>query len=191
MKGETIRAFVALELDSTSTRRVARVADRLRMGSGAPSATWIPVSKMHVTLKFMGELAVEAAAPLGEALRPVAELSAAPTPCPFRLDAFPSVEEARIVVVELDDQSGQLSRLAERVTKLASRHGVPKDDERFRPHVTLARLKRTYDARRWFRPDLAEGAGNCKASHLTLYRSEPGPNGSTYTQLARFAFDSQ
>ena len=38
-KTATIRAFVALDLDPMSLRRVVRVADRLRMGSGAPSAT--------------------------------------------------------------------------------------------------------------------------------------------------------
>ena len=37
-KTATLRAFVALDLDPMSLRRVVRVADRLRMGSGAPSA---------------------------------------------------------------------------------------------------------------------------------------------------------
>ena len=70
---ETLRAFVALELDAPSSRRIGRVSDRLRMGSGAPSATWTPAPKMHVTLKFLGDLALEDVAPLGQALRPIAE----------------------------------------------------------------------------------------------------------------------
>ncbi|MDP9151129.1 MAG: RNA 2',3'-cyclic phosphodiesterase [Myxococcota bacterium] len=190
MKGATIRAFVALDLDATSIRRVVRVADRLRMGSGAPSATWTSVPKLHVTLKFMGELAANAAAPLGMALRALAEGKAAPPPCSLRLGAFPSVEEARVVVVELEDCSGQIAKLADRVARLSAKHGVPREEQRFRPHVTLARLKRPYDARRWIRADLAEGAGDCKASHLTLYQSESGPSGTAYTPLARFPFDA-
>ncbi|MDP9037382.1 MAG: RNA 2',3'-cyclic phosphodiesterase [Myxococcota bacterium] len=189
MKGTTIRAFVALDLDTTSVRRVIRVADRLRMGSGAPSATWTSAPKLHLTLKFMEELATDAAAPLATALRALAEGKAAPAPCAFRLDAFPSVEEARIVVVELADRSGELSKLADRVAKLCAKHGVPREEQPLRPHVTLARLKRPYDARRWIRPDLAERAGDCKASHLTLYQSEPATSGAVYTPLARFRFD--
>src|SRR5258708_16444592 len=106
---QAIRAFVALDLDPTSVRRIARIADRLRMGSGAPSATWTPVTRMHVTLKFMAALPVDLVAPLGSAMRPLVEGKTAPRPSPVRLDAFPTVEHARIIVAELEDQSARLA----------------------------------------------------------------------------------
>jgi 2'-5' RNA ligase len=187
-KAATLRAFVALDLDPMSLRRVVRVADRLRMGSGAPSATWVPGPKMHVTLRFMGALPVDAVAPLGKALRALAEGKAAPRPCALRLAAFPSVEDAEIIVVELDDAGGGVGKLAEKVDKLASKLGMTRDARPFRPHVTLARLKRAYDSRRWLRQELVDGAGECRASSMTLYRSDPGEDGSTYVPLARFEF---
>jgi RNA 2',3'-cyclic 3'-phosphodiesterase len=185
---QTIRAFVALDLDSTSLRRVARVADRLRMGSGAPSATWTPPARMHVTLKFMAELPVDTVAPLAESLRSLVEHKSAPKPGPFRLGSFPTLEQARVVVAELHDASGSLAKLAEKVDKLAHKHGITRDARPFRPHVTLARLKRPYDARRWLRPELAEGAGECRAASLTLFRSELGGPESKHVLLARFLF---
>jgi RNA 2',3'-cyclic 3'-phosphodiesterase len=185
---ETLRAFVALDLDSTSVRRVARVADRLRMGSGAPSATWTLPTRMHVTLKFVAELPVDVASPLAESLRPLADGKTAPSPCTFRLDAFPAPANARVVVVELQDVSGELVKLAEKVDKLASKHGIAREERRFRPHVTLARLKRPYDARRWLRPELAENAGECKVVSLTLFRSELKSAGTEHVALARFEF---
>jgi 2'-5' RNA ligase len=185
-KAETIRAFVALDLDSMGLRRVARVADRLRMGSGAPSASWTASTKMHVTLKFMGALQADAVVPFGQALRELVEESTPLAgPYPLRLAAFPSPAHAHVIVVELDDASGALGKLAEKIDKLAAKHGVPREDRPFRPHVTLARLKLTYDARRWLRPELAEGA-ECRAARVTLYRSELGSEGSTYTPLASF-----
>lgn len=187
-KKEAIRAFAALDLDATSLRRVVRLADRLRMGSGAPSAVWTPAGNMHVTLKFMGALPLAAVAPLGKALRPLAEGKEAPPPSPLRLTAFPSPEDARIVVAELEDPGGAIAKLAARVEKLALKHGLEKDDRPYRPHVTLARLKLPYDTRRWLRPALAEGTSPCRASALTLYRSEPGPEGSVYVPLARWPF---
>jgi 2'-5' RNA ligase len=187
-KPAAIRAFAALDLDSMSLRRVARVADRLRMSSGAPSATWTAPSKMHVTVKFMGELPLDAVESLGEAMRPLVEGHPAPPASPLRLAAFPRTADARVVVVELDDASGTMAALAEKIDKLAGKHGVPKEERRFRPHVTLARLKLTYDARRWLRPELTEGAGECRVTSLTLYRSDLGSDGSTYTPLARFEF---
>jgi RNA 2',3'-cyclic 3'-phosphodiesterase len=187
-KKEAIRAFAALDLDTTSLRRVVRLSDRLRMGSGAPSASWTPAAKMHVTLKFMGDLPLDAVVPLGQAIRALAEGLPAPAPCALRLAAFPSTEDARIVVAELEDPGGAMGKLAAKIEKLASKHGVPKDDRAFRPHVTLARLKLAYDARRWLHPGLADGAGACRAQALTLYRSDAGPEGSVYVPLARWEF---
>jgi 2'-5' RNA ligase len=187
-KDETIRAFVALDLDTVSLRRVARVADRLRMGSGAPSATWTPSAKMHVTLKFMGALSVDAVTPLGKALGTLVAGKRTPRPGTFRLDAFPSVEEAELVVAELEDPFGDLRKLALAVDKIAGKHGYSSETRPLRPHVTLARLKRPYDTRRWLRPEVAGGTDECKAAAMTLYRSELGAEGSRYVTLARHEY---
>jgi RNA 2',3'-cyclic 3'-phosphodiesterase len=184
---QTIRAFVALELDTASLRRVIRVADCLRTGSGAPSATWTPAAKVHVTLTFLGSVSLDRAEPLAKALARLAE-EGPPKSCAIRLGAFPDVEEARIIVVELKDETGALARLAEKVDRSARKLGVPADERPFRPHVTLARLKRPYDARRWLRQDIAEAAGECAASSITLFRSDLGAEGSEYTPLARLPF---
>ena len=189
MGTEKVRAFVALDLDPTSVRRVARVADRLRMSSGAPSATWTPPAKMHVTLKFLGEIPADAVAGVGKALGAMVDPKAPPPPVGFRLEAFPSTADAQVVVVELDDPQATLKRLAERVEKIASKHGVPVEARPFRPHVTLARLKRPYDARRWLRDDLATGAGECAVRSLVLYRSDLGKGGSVYVPLAKFDYE--
>jgi|GEM_PF-603083 len=188
--GERFRAFVAIDLEPMSLRRVARVADRLRMGSGAPSASWTAPAKMHVTMKFLGDdFPLDAVAALGQALAPLADGQAPPPACPFRLDAFPSSEHARVIVVELDDAAGVWAKLAGQVDRLAAKHGVAREKRPFRPHVTIARLKRPYDARRWLRPELTEGVGDCKAASLTLYRSQlGGAEGSVYVPLAQFAF---
>jgi 2'-5' RNA ligase len=187
-KTERIRAFVALDLDAMSLRRIVRTSDRLRMASGAPAATWTAADKMHVTLKFAGQLDVAAAAPIGQALRKLAEGKPAPAACAVKLDAFPKMAHASIVVAELVDAAGDITKLAVAVDKLTSKYGVAKEDRPFRPHVTLARLKRPYDARKWLRADIAEAAGDCRCASLTLYRSDLKPEGSVYVPLATFTF---
>jgi 2'-5' RNA ligase len=184
-KNPSIRAFVALDLDPVSVRRVARISDRLRMGSGAPSATWTRPEKFHLTLKFIGELPLDGVAWLAKALAVLAVGKNAPRPGTFRLDAFPSVEEAEIVVAVLQDPFGDLRMLALALDEIASKHGCPTEARPFRPHVTLARLKRPYDTRRWLRPELAEGADECRVTAVTLYRSDVSGEGVTYVPLAR------
>jgi 2'-5' RNA ligase len=186
----TLRAFVALDLDPTSVRRVARVADRLRMGSGAPSAAWTPSAKIHVTVKFLGIIARDLVDPLSEEIGRLATGKAAPSPGGFGLHAFPSPEAAELVVALLADPRGEVTRLATRVEKIASKHGVPAESREFRPHVTLARLKMPYDVRRWLRPDLAPGTDACRVSRLTIFESRPGDQGTTYVPLATFPYET-
>ncbi len=188
-RGETLRAFAALDLDATSVRRVARVSDRLRMASGAPSASWTPPDKLHVTLKFMGDLPVDAVAEVGTALGELVVAGRPPRPGTCTLEAFPSAEDAQVVVLEFADPDGDLAKLAKKLDKVAARHGVSREARAFRPHVTLARLKRAFDARRWLRPDLAETAGESVGARLALYRSDLGAakdGGSLYVPLAIF-----
>ena len=185
---ETIRAFVALDLGSTSARRLARIAEHLRMASGAPGATWTPPHKMHVTLRYIEKLPASTVPALAAALAGVASGKRPPRPGLFRLEAFPSAVEARVVVVELEDPARGLARMAGGVERIASRFGIAGNRHEFRPHVTLARLKRPYDARRWLRPELAANVGEFSTVRLTLYRSILGSGGSTYEPLARFDF---
>ncbi|HEX8796505.1 MAG TPA: RNA 2',3'-cyclic phosphodiesterase [Polyangiaceae bacterium] len=181
---------MALDLDAMSLRRIVRTSDRLRMASGAPAATWTTGDKMHITLKFAGQLDAAAAVPIGQALRTLAEGQPAPAPCKVKLDAFPKMQHANIVVAELVDAAGDIAKLATAVDKLTAKHGVAKEARPFRPHVTLARLKRPYDARKWLRDDIAEAAGECRCASLTLYRSDLEADGSVYVPLATFAFAS-
>lgn len=187
---DTIRAFVALDLDAKSVRRVVRLADRLRMASGAPSATWTPQDSVHLTLKFMASLPAAAVAPLGKALAPLVD-GGSPQPGTCCLKAFPSVEQASVIAIELADPRGDLAKLAAKVEKLTSRHGVAREARAFVPHVTIARLKRPYDSRRWLKPELAEAAGEFNVARLTLYRSDLGASkqgGSIYVPLASFDY---
>jgi 2'-5' RNA ligase len=185
---EVIRAFVALDLEPMSLRRVVRLSDRLRMASGAPSAVWVPGPKMHVTVKFVAELPTAVVPALSRDLAALVAATAAPAPCSLRLDAFPSAKDAHTVVVELLDDRGELAKLAAKVEKLTSKHDVPVEKRAYRPHVTLARLKLAYDSRKWLRPEIAEIAGECRAAAMTLYRSVLGAEGATYEVLGRFAW---
>jgi len=150
---------------------------------------------MHVTVKFASELPVDTAEPLGAALAPLAAAFAAAPAYPLRLEAFPTARHARVVVLELADASGVLQGLAASIDELFATYRVPKEDRPFRPHLTLARLKRPFDARRWLGAQSAELASSepgrvtsARVTALTLYRSKLGANGSSYVALARHTF---
>jgi 2'-5' RNA ligase len=184
----SIRAFVALDLDEASTLSATRVVDRLRNAGGAPSATWTASDKMHVTLKFAGALPVEAVEPIKVALAPLAVAPRLPWTCPLAICAFPVIERARVLILELaDDEASTLARLAAALDERFATFGVAREERAFRPHITLARLKRPHNARRWLHDERAGLPGTCTLTALTFYRSDLRPEGPVHTPLARFA----
>jgi 2'-5' RNA ligase len=185
---DAIRAFVALELDAMSVRRLLRVEEHLRGASGAPSATYATAANLHLTLKFMAELTPEAAGQLGPRLGALTAGRSGPSTSDLRLEAFPSADCAEVIVVALGDPEGALAGLARETEAVAALFGIPLEARAFKPHVTIARLKRAYDARRWLGPAVPIQVGECRAVRLTLFRSEPTTSGPSYVPLARHEF---
>ena len=189
-KTEAIRAFVALDLDPMSLRRVVRVADRLRMGSGAPSASWTSAGKMHVTLKFMEPLPARSgrAARAGAALARRGQAGPRAVRRSASRRSLPS-EDARIVVVELDDPRRR-RRQARREDRKAR---VQVRCTEGRPRVPAARDAGEAQAPVRRAPVATAGAHRRRRRVPRRERSRstgamPEPEGTTYVPLARFAF---
>jgi 2'-5' RNA ligase len=182
-----MRAFCALNLDLASVRRLHGTALALQAEPEAPSGTrWVPPTRMHVTLKFFGDVDVGLGPALVDAIAPLADAESV-LRAPFsRLEAFPRGERARVVVAMLDDAAGELRRLAEAVEEAASRLGFEREARPYQPHATLARLGRPTDVRRWL-DAVRVPTEPATVTELVLYRSDFTPAGNEYVALGRFA----
>ena len=180
----TMRAFCALNLDVASTRRIEELARSMRADPRTPKLRWVPPTRMHVTLKFLGEMDVGLAPALGDALAPLAHADGV-TRVGFRgVGGFPTDDRARVVVLLVDDASGEIARLARAVEEVAAGFGFERESRAFTPHVTLARAERPVDLR--------EGVGRtpialepATLTELVLYRSDLRGPASEYTALTR------
>lgn len=133
-----IRLFAALEIPPA-------IADGLtRRQVGLPGARWHTREKLHITLRFFGEISEEAAAELDEELAGVAA-------APFLLElqgvgAFGEGADIRAVWAGVT-VSEPLLQLAARCETAARRVGLAAENRAYRPHVTLAYLRRPDPAR--------------------------------------------
>jgi 2'-5' RNA ligase len=96
--------------------------------------------------------------------------------------AFPNAARARVVWAGLDlDEQGhtELTRLATGARAAANRAGVPVDGQRFRAHVTVARVGRPEDVTSWVRLLDAYRGPAWTVDRLTLVASYlgEGPRG--------------
>jgi RNA 2',3'-cyclic 3'-phosphodiesterase len=182
---ETMRAFVAVNLDVGSTRRIADAAKRLRARPGAPPAQWVSPARFHVVVRFLDELDVGLGPALGDLLRP---LSDALGPVPLRLGAFeahPGSERAVALYAPVFDDEGRLGAFARRLDERLTELGLPAEARPFRPHVTIARFGPPAELGPWLGgAELVESVGT-HGAECVLYRSDLPRPGAEFLSLAR------
>jgi 2'-5' RNA ligase len=115
---------------------------------------WATSEQFHVTLAFLADVEERRLDDLAERL---ARAAARRTATPTRVaggGAFPNAGRARVLWAGLDlDDAGrtELDRLATGCRAGANRAGIPVDGQRFRPHLTLARIGRPTEVTSWVR----------------------------------------
>lgn len=107
--------------------------------TGIDGARWRPLAAFHVTLRFFGEIREDVARDLDQALLEIAAL-----PFEIVLDgvgAFTDSDGPSAVWAGVEANT-HLARLAAACERAARSAGLPADARRYRPHVTLAYLRR-------------------------------------------------
>lgn len=152
---------------------------------------WVAVEHLHLTLRFLGELAGEAAGHLEAELA----VPLASAPFTWRLGGvawLPGPARPRVLVCRIGDGADALVALQAEVEARVQRAAVAAADTRpFLAHLTLARVRdgRESDVAR--ARDALSGltAGDdvpaARVDAVTLYESRLSPRGPTYTPLAR------
>jgi RNA 2',3'-cyclic 3'-phosphodiesterase len=174
-----MRMFVAV---SPPPEVVEHLDEFLDVRRAAGPFRWAPAEQLHVTLAFLADVPDRKLDDLVERLGRAADRRTAFETCVAGGGAFPDVGRARVLWAGLDlDDTGrtELSRLATGARAAASRAGVPVDGQRFRPHLTVARLGRPEDVTGWVRLLDSYRGPTWTVDHLTLLASYlgEGPRG--------------
>lgn len=183
-----VRAFYALTLSDEVKRALTRARDAIRRRAERTRVTarFLSDDALHLTVCFLGYVDRERIPDFVAVLEACSLIS----PIDVRLTtlgAFSSPRRARVVVAELDDSDGRLARLARAVSLGAEKLGIPPEERAFRPHVTLARIKRPADVSDWLAHATLDQLP-ATFGELVLYESMLHPTGARYVPLARAAF---
>jgi len=188
-----IRAFVAVALPGRLLDKVQAEQGRLdgRLARASRSAIrWTLREQLHLTLKFFGNVQIEALDALQQTLsRAVAgiggfELSLAGLGC------FPSPQRPSVVWLGLDGSVSALATLQGNVERETAAFGSHSETRPFHPHLTIGRVKGFgAESRRIgevIRSEAVGSLGNWTVSEILLVRSQLSPLGSTYSTLGKF-----
>ena len=173
------RLFVALDLPEAIRARLTMLQ------AGVPGARWVRAESLHLTLRFIGEVDGGVAEDLDMMLRRVRARAFS-----FRLSGvghFGPDRKPHMLWAGVD-RSEALAGLRDRVERAAVSAGLPVEDRKFMPHVTLARLKDPSlpRVRRWLTEQALFGSANIHADRMVLFRSHLGRDGALYEPLAEY-----
>lgn len=188
-----MRLFVAVELPEPWLREAARALDVLTATLGDHAEVLRPVApdRMHLTVRFLGEVDEERLPALDEALRE----SVPPVGVDLELAApgtFGSAARTSAVWLGLGGDLEELRALAGRVESAVEAAGLPSERRELRPHVTLARVRQRASAAQCRAIASAVATLALPAPHphraveVVLVRSHLGAGQPRYEVLGRY-----
>ncbi len=148
---------------------------------------WVPAENLHVTLRFLGDVSPERIDGLVDRVRAVAT-ETDPFSCTLdEVGAFPKPTRARVLIARISPAAA-LVDLAARVEAAVVAAGLAPEPRRFRPHVTLGRVRRP--PLRVVTPAASLAPIRVAAAEVVLFQSDLGAGGAHYTPLARLPIDA-
>jgi len=183
----SIRCFIAVELEEGIQKNIAKLQSRLQKKLlGDSKIRWVKPERIHLTLKFLGDVDDIA---LPEICSAVSRAAAMNQPFDFEIGncgCFGSGDSARILWVGVTQGQEDLETLHQAVDANLADIGFPPERRKFNPHLTLARIRNTAsgrNARKIINQLEPTVLGGQNASEITVFQSELTPAGPIYTPL--------
>jgi len=186
---DVVRSFIAIHLPPDVRAELTSLEDNLK-ARRHPFVKWVDPESMHLTLKFLGDVAVDSIPQIVEAMAGVAQAHS-----PFDLQvagtgAFPNWQRPQVVWVGVGGESDKLNALHRELESALSPMGFTPESRSFSAHLTLGRLRDrvTSDDRRRFaefaQKITFETSLSFEVNAVRLMRSQLTPTGPIYSELA-------
>ncbi|MBW2621673.1 MAG: RNA 2',3'-cyclic phosphodiesterase [Deltaproteobacteria bacterium] len=178
-----IRAFFAIDLPLEFREEIARLQGLLKRSRA--EVKWVRPESVHLTLKFLGQVAEETIDPLAaKAAKKVSRIPAV-TLGLSGAGVFPGPKRPRVAWVGLAGDMAVMGDLQKGIEEAAAEFGFEREKRKFSPHLTLGRI----------RPSKRIGELMSEldridpkpleflAREVILFKSDLKPTGAVYTPL--------
>jgi 2'-5' RNA ligase len=186
---EQIRSFIAIELPNELKLGLTQLETQLKSDK-QPWVKWVNPEGIHLTLKFLGNIAVDRTGEITKAME-----EAVHGISPFRLEVkglgvFPNLRRVQVAWVGISGEIDKLSQLQKRIETNLTPLGFAPESRAFTPHLTLARLRdrASLDERQRFGQLIAntkfEVAYTIEVDAISLMRSQLTREGAIYSRIS-------
>lgn len=189
----TIRAFVAVELDDGVKAHIAAAIEFLR-AERIEGLRLVRAEGVHLTLKFLGDIDTVHIPKVAEAMTQVVARHAS-----FSLNlgmpgVFPNARRARVLWVGVEGDLQPIRLLQADVEEALTGIGFPAERQRFNPHLTIGRMQHraTRENRRRATDALASlpfpANQEIAVNAISLMQSALLPSGAVYERVSHSVF---
>ena len=181
---KNIRAFIAIPLPSNVIEQIGALQSKLK--ESGFKIRWVKPANIHLTLKFLGDIAPEKIAEIEKQLHVAVADHPPLTLAAKGIGVFPGIRKPRVLWVGVSGQTQDLRNLHQSVDSGMHRVGFAVEKRKFKSHLTLGRIKSFIDPDR-----LVQTMQSCSefesesfnAERIHLYQSRLEPSGAVYTKL--------
>lgn len=184
MEKGTFRLFIAAELPENVLQVLSGLGDKIR--NPQDKMTWCKPQNIHLTLKFLGDVKAEDVEPVKRTITGLTKEFPAFRISVKGLGAFPGKKEPRILWAGIEEGKDELIRLAGKLEERMYTIGFSKEDRKYKPHLTLARIKCIKDVNE-FNEKLLKfndyDAGRAEVDTVSLIKSTLTQQGPIYETI--------
>jgi len=187
----TKRIFTAINISDEARGKIKKYIENLRNEFRGVRVGWEKSEKIHLTLKFLGDVSGEQIEKLKIALGQISENTSSFNLQISATGVFPSPRNARILWLGLKDETGNLLKLNEMLESACAQIGFARETRSFKPHLTIARLREPQTSKQLTEKHLSsafEPVG-FMASEIVIYQSILQPTGSVYSVVSKHVFN--
>ncbi len=183
-----LRVFIAIEFPKATLDSIEKQTARLRQTLGNDVIRWIPTHNLHLTLKFIGDVAAPHIDFIKQMLAREAESHQSFDLQLGGLGSFPTSRRPRLLWVGIHAPAN-LAALQKGIEAGASRLGYQQEERPFSPHLTIGRARQNVGLPEQQKIRAAVDAvqlgniGTARIDSVHLFKSDLQPGGSVYTKL--------
>ena len=181
-----MRLFIAFPLPVEIKKYLAKIIDDFKSQYSEKRAVkWVDVKNIHLTVKFLGDTSERLLDPIKNDLTNIGKEFSVINCTLNKVGAFPNLNKPRVYWIGIDPQNDDIFKLAESTDEAMSQLGYEKESRKFKAHLTLGRIKNSYDL-----SDLNQYISNYNVepiqliiNKLRLHKSTLTPQGPIYECL--------
>lgn len=178
-----LRCFIGIQIPANIKKAMATESKNMQSDLQYADYKWVKKSNYHLTLHFLGEIPLHKVVELKDALEK-SPIIREPMQLHIKhISGFPTAGNAKFIAAELEE-SPALEQLQRSIKLTLDYLDIDPGTEAFRPHISLARLRRGHTA-----PKIGQVAQLDEAFELSdyaVFKSTLTPEGSIYEVIGHF-----